>query len=152
MKKKIAALAGAGVLLLSMAGPAFGIFDWGGSSSELNIYNGASVTNRTYTKAYTGDNGIGGMFVKGSIWTGAAGATALVANDVNSSVVASCDCYDTINIYNGASVYNKTYTKADTGDNGVGGMWNGGWIHTGGAGATSVVDNLVNFSLVGGGM
>lgn len=143
--KKLAALAGAGAMLLGMAVPAFG---WWGGGSALNIYNDATVTNRTYTKAYTGNNGVGGMF-GGSIFTGAAGATALVANDVNSSVVATCDCYDEINIYNGASVYNKTYTRADTGDNGVGGMFGGGWVGTGAAGATSVVDNLVNFTLVG---
>jgi hypothetical protein len=158
--KRIAAIAGAGAMLLGMAGPAFGIFwgDWG-SDSQLTVNNHAYVINKTETEAETGDNetggshptfsffgGGGGGSQGGAIFTGNAGATAMVGSDVNRTVVAGCDCYDMVTINNGAFVYNKTETEAETGDNETGG---GGWIMTGNAGASSMVQNFVNWTMVG---
>lgn len=149
--KRIAALAGAGALLLSMAGPAFGGFDWFGSDSSLTVNNHALVINKTETEAETGDNESSG----GWIMTGNAGATSLVGNQVNYTEVWGCDCYDDVTVNNGAFVYNDTETEAETGDNDTGGSRrrrhrsSGGAIFTGNAGATSVVENLVNFTLIG---
>ena len=153
MNKKLAALAGAGALLFTMAGPALGFLPMFGSD-DLNIDNWAFVSNKVTTKADSGDNSVGGMFVcGGGITTGAARASALVMNDVNSSMLGCPTCFDDVNIDNGAMVFNRTYTKADSGDNSVGGMVvGGGWINTGGATAGSTVQNLVNFSWVNGPM
>jgi hypothetical protein len=154
--KRYAALAGAGALLLSMAGPALG---WGGhhrSKDELKIANLAVVVNKTETEAETGENMVMG---KGLIMTGNAGATAYVGNDVNYNAVAGCGCYDEVKIFNGALVWNDTETEAETGENMVMGgrktrrhHRSGGTIITGNAGATSVVENFVNWNMVGGGL
>lgn len=139
MIKKIAALAGAGALLLSMAGPAFGF---------TLVKNKAKVKNIVVTKADTGDNSIHGKYVfGGEIITGDAGACALVDNDVNSSVVYPDD--GALIIKNKAKVKNVVITKADTGDNSIGGkVVGGGGIDTGNAGASSIVTNFVNYSIV----
>jgi len=151
--KKLTALAGAGAMLLGMAGPAFaGLSDWFGGSSSLTVRNSALVINKTETEAETGDNETGGG---GFIWTGNAYASALVGNDVNSTFVAGCDCYDDVTVRNSAFVYNNTETEAETGDNDTGGgrhhsrHGSGGVIFTGNAGATSVVTNFVNWTSVG---
>lgn len=47
MVKKLAALAGAGALLLATAGPAFGIFWWGGSRDVAIVENGAGAYSNT---------------------------------------------------------------------------------------------------------
>ena len=152
--KKAIALASAGALLLAstgfvMAGRRHG--GRGGSDSELNVYNGALVINKTETEAETGDNDTGGG---GFIWTGNAGATSMVLNDVNWTAVG-CDCYDEVTVLNLAFVYNDTETEAETGDNDTGGGrrhrrgGHGGTIFTGSAGATSMVSNFVNTTLVG---
>ncbi len=151
MIKKVLAIAGAGAILLSMAGPAFGWgWSWGGSN-DLDIDNHAFVVNKVYTRADTGDNSIGGRYVfGGSIRTGAATAGTDVLNDVNSSFVG-CDCVDgDVDIDNGAFVYNRVKTRADSGDNRIGGKFvGGGSITTGAAGAGSIVTSLVNYSVVG---
>jgi hypothetical protein len=149
--KKIAALAGAGAMLLAMAGPALGGLDWFGGSSSLTVRNSALVINKTETEAETGDNETGGG---GFIWTGNAYASALVGNDVNNTFVAGCDCYDDVTVRNSAFVYNNTETEAETGDNETGGgrrhrRGGGGVIFTGNAGATSVVTSFVNWTSVG---
>ena len=152
MVKKIAAMAGAGAMLLSMAGPAFGMgWWWMDSGNDVDIHNWATVTTKTYTKADSGDNEIGGKMVwGGGIHTGAASAYANVYSDVNSTLIGCNDCTSDVSVYNGARVYTKTYTKADSGDNDLGGMCvGGGWIGTGAAGATSLVSGLVNLTVVG---
>jgi hypothetical protein len=146
--KKIASLVGAGALLVGMTFPVLG---WWHSSDDVTIGNWAVVKNDLTTKAYSGDNDIGGKCVwGGSIMTGIAGSFAGVSNDVNSSVVGCDGCGD-VSIGNWAVVRSELYTKADTGDNDLHGKYvGGGLIRTGAAGATSLVDNIVNFSLVGG--
>ena len=143
MKKKIAALAGAGVLLLSMAGPAFGIFGLFGSD-DLVINNiNTSLVNRVMTSANTGLNS---SLFGGLIMTGPAGATSMVTNGVNESVVG-CGCFDDVTINNTHTTLNSVVTtSANTGLN-HGGMFGG--IGTGAAGATSMVSNWVNTSFVG---
>ena len=150
--KKLAAIAGAGAMILAMAGPALGTYYGGYNTSELDIHNSAFVMNNVTTKAYTGDNEVGGKILfgwGGKIETGNALAGSYSLNDVNSTL-AGCNCYDDVDIHNHAFVSNRLYTKADTGDNEIGGMFvGGGWIDTGNAGSESVVDNLVNFSVLG---
>jgi len=150
--KRIAALTGAGALLLGMAVPALaGHYRRG--SDELTVLNLGVVVNNTETEAETGDNEAGS---KGWIMTGNAGAGASVFNDVNYTAVAGCGCYDDVKILNGAFVWNDTETEAETGENEVGGGHHhrrsrgGGMIFTGDAGATSAVSNFVNTTLVGG--
>ena len=147
MKKKLAALAGAGVLLLSMAGPALGWGGWWwGSDDDLVINNHDTTLNSTVrTNANTGHNG---SWFGGLIMTGPAGATSMVTNDVNSSIVG-CDCADDVTINNNHTRLNSTVTtSANTGYN-HGGGWFGGGIDTGSAGATSMVSNFVNTVMVG---
>ncbi|MFC1727295.1 hypothetical protein ACFL0Y_02110 [Patescibacteria group bacterium] len=148
MVKKIASLAGAGALLATMAVPAFGM--WFGSN-DVNIGNWAVVKTKVSTKADSGDNYLGGMMVYGgSIRTGAAGATSLVTNDVNETFVGCNDCDGDVNVGNWAVVKTRVRTKADTGDNYLGGMCvGGGSIVTGAAGALSDVWSVVNYSMVG---
>lgn len=152
MVKKIAALAGAGVLLASMAGPALGCFGWWCDwSDEIGISNSATVTNIVGTVANTGHNDMGGKFVwGGGIDTGNATAGSGVINQVNWNEVG-CDCVDgDITIGNRASVLNLVDTRANTGHNHLGGMCvGGGLIDTGNAGATSLVDNFINTNIVG---
>ena len=83
MMKKALALAGAGAMLLAVAGPALGC--WWCGSNDLNINNGASVINNVTTQASTGYNGVGGF--GGRIRTGGAGATSVVDSLVNFTMV-----------------------------------------------------------------
>ena len=84
MLKKAIAIAGAGAILLSMASPAFGWIFGGDDGGTLTINNHAWVTTKVKTKANTGRNST--MFC-GSIGTGAAGATSMVTNVVNTNLV-----------------------------------------------------------------
>ena len=149
MMKKALALAGAGVILLSMAGPSFGTGGgwWGGD--DVNIYNRASVINNVVTQASTGYNSVGGLLVCGRIRTGAAGATAIIGNDVNLNQVGCDGCDGDVEIHNNAYVRNNVLTQASSGYNRVGGLLVGGMIRTGAAGATSMVTNFVNTNIVG---
>ncbi len=153
MFRKLAALAGAGALLLSVAGPAFAGFPYyhPKPSGGIDIDNHAFVLTKVSTTADSGDNEIGGKIVKnGTIVTGAAGALAAVSNDVNSSVLGCKRCTGSVDIDNHAFVSTKVYTKADSGDNEIGGkIVKGGLISTGAAGATSIVDQFVNYTQVG---
>ena len=154
--KKLAIFAGAGVLMLSMASVALGGHHWHGkgSDSDVSINNWAKVTNKVYTVADSGDNDLGGKCVfGGSITTGAASAYSMLGNYVNQNLVSCSDCDGDITIKNGAKLYNKVYTKADSGDNELGGKYvGGGVIKTGAALAGSVLENVVNFNLVGAAM
>jgi hypothetical protein len=148
--KKFAALAGSAVMLLSMASTTFAFFPFFGSD-DVSIRNYGRVTNDVETRADSGDNSIGGMFVGGGrITTGNALATSSVLNDVNSTVLG-CGCLDgDLTIHNYGRVYNDVDTKADTGDNSIHGfVVHGGSIRTGGASAGSLVQNSVNFTMVG---
>lgn len=153
MMKKIAALAGAGALLLSVALPAFGFGFWPMPvpSNDVNISNWAKVDTDVYTKANTGDNELGGMCVMGGkIDTGSAMAGSQVKLDVNSSLIGCPGCEGDVNITNGAKIYTDVVTKAESGDNDLGAMFlSGGRILTGDAEAGSLVDALVNFTVVG---
>ncbi len=159
MVKKAIALAGAGVLLLSAALPVLGNYGCYGphcggghkDGGDLSINNFASVFNDVYTKAVSGDADLGGKHVwGGSIRTGAATAGTSLLNEVNTSLIG-CDCIDgDINIHNGAFLMNHVRTKAYSGDGDLGGWCvGGGSITTGAAGASSVVQNLINMSVVG---
>jgi len=151
MMKKALAIAGAGAILLSMAGPALAGWWWMGSD-DVTIGNMAFVTNKVTTKADSGDNSIGGKCVfGGTIKTGAASAATYVGNDVNGSAVSCVGCDGDVDIHNGAFVTNRVWTKADSGDNSIGGKFvGGGSITTGAAGASSIVENFINWSIVGG--
>jgi len=153
MVKKLVALTGAGAMLLATAGPALAYrhyHHWWSRSDDVSISNYASVYNTVYTQADTGDNRIGGRCVLGGeIETGTATAKSDVLNQVNSNEV-SCGCDGDVGVRNSARVRNTVTTRADTGDNSVGGrMVFGGAIGTGNAGATSIVTSVVNTNLVG---
>ena len=151
MMKKALALAGAGAILLSVAGPAFGMFWWMGSD-DVTIGNMAIVSNKVTTKADSGDNSIGGKCVfGGTIRTGAASAYSNVGNEVNGSRIACVGCDGDVDIHNNMGfVTNRVWTKAASGDNRIGGMFvGGGSITAGAAGATSIVTNFVNPTVVG---
>jgi len=129
MMRKIAALAGAGALLLAAAGPAFGCFGlW---CVLCRDRNNADVVNNAEAGAYTGGNSQrnvadvmygGGVEVRGAggkrdIDTGDADAYAgalVVANvDVSCCDGESCMCLET----NNARVRNGAGAMADTGLN-----------------------------------
>jgi len=91
MIKKIAALAGAGALLLGAAVPVFAN-GWWWNNDDVDIDNHAYVRNTVITKADTGDNSIGGKLVfGGDINTGDAEALGIVTNAVNTTVVGDGD-------------------------------------------------------------
>ena len=148
--KKIAVL----ILVLAMgfafANSAKATWFW--SDDDLTISNWGMVSNDVFTKADSGDNSIGGAFVNGgTIDTGNVTAVAQLTNNVNSSLVAGCNCFDDVTIRNGGMVFNDIYTKAYSGDNSIHGMFvGGGLIDSGNAEAGSIIENVVNFTLVGG--
>jgi hypothetical protein len=161
MKKKIAALAGAGVMLASMVGPAFGFYQmgggcWGGKchdDGDLSIVNQAVVNNNVNTQASTGYVTVGGMrysrchhMPMGSmVSTGDALARSNVYTQANWNEV-DCDCVDgDVTIRNRATVNNRVNTQASSGYI----MAKSGWVMTGNAGAHSVVDSVVNTNLLG---
>ena len=81
--KKLASLAAAGALLLGMAAPVFGCW-WCGGGDDVTINNHAWVSSRVKTRANTGRNS---TTFCGSIGTGAANASSIVTNLVNTSIV-----------------------------------------------------------------
>ncbi len=152
--KKLAITGATAALLLSSAVPAFA-----DDTLYLKIKNWAYVKNDVDTKANTGFNAIlAGDDVKGGkIKTGSATAVSGVLNVVNSNSVDLCNCLDefddaTIRIRNGAKVKNYVYTLANTGFNAIIAEDDvkGGRISTGNAGATGIVENVVNTNVVGG--
>lgn len=151
--KKFAKLAGAAVLMLGMVTPALG---WYWSDDDLTVNNWAVTTTNTTTKAYTGDNSIHGKYVRGgTLYTGTASAASYVSLGVNTTLVGSCGCFDDVTVGNGAVTGTDTYTKADTGDNSIGGYKVGSWfgggpvLSTGAGSALSVVEAAVNYTQVG---
>jgi len=143
--KKIAALVGAGALVLVLVVPAMAVW----SSKDVTISNGAGVNTNVYTTANTGYNGISGKCVWDSrIRTGEAEAVSVVSTNVNMSTVGCKTCGGDVRISNGAGVNTNVYTTANTGYNGISGGWKGK-ISTGAAGALSSVYTLVNYSVVG---
>ena len=166
MMKKAAALAGAGALVLAMAGSVFAIggcyggrCDWD-RGGDLTVSNKASVLNIVNTEASTGHVSVGGgnqsPFPCGfggwtkptmsMVMTGDAAATSSVSNNVNYNLVGSCDCLDGDTMFkNRARVTNLVNTDASSGYIGV----KSGWVMTGGATAKGVVANMVNTNLVG---
>lgn len=158
MFAKLAGIGASAALLLAMAVPGFAHY-WSDDDLIVDIHNWAHVTNNVTTKAYTGDNSIHGKWVTGgAIYTGVAGASSAVFNTVNLNAADPCAClgglgsFDdvTLTIKNGAHVDNNLYTKAETGDNSIGGKYvGGGLIATGVAGATSYVENVVNTNVLG---
>ncbi len=151
MIKKALAIAGAGAVLLSMAGPAFGMGWWWMGGDDVTIRNVGTVNNTITNSANTGHNDIGGMCVHGGrILTGGASATANVGNDVNSNGIGCFSCDGDIDIYNTGLVNNRVTNRANTGYNHIGGMFvGGGLISTGNAGASTLVTNFVNTNMVG---
>jgi len=133
--KKIAALIGAGAMLLSVAGPAFAH-----RSYHQQTGNVAIVTNTTVADAYTGENSVGNSTKVGqlgggnfagatqtnnvSINTGAANADATGVVVANTKV--GCGCYQPTcgrcgsGDSNTAFVKNNTEAYAGTGGNSVG--------------------------------
>lgn len=146
--KKIASLIGAGALLLTMAVPAFGFWR---PSPEIEVSNHAMIINDTTTRATSGDVEVGGKFVFGGTYnTGLASSAAVVYNDVNYTEVNCSWCSRDVEVKNSAFVMNDTYTRAASGEVEVGGYWVGSpRATTGGAGASSVINNFVNTTVVG---
>jgi hypothetical protein len=136
--KKLAALAGSAALLLGMAGS---VLAFGPEVED----NWAGIYNRVYSRANSGGNEIGGMFVHGgTIVTGDAWASSLLSNTVNSLEGCGCGLFTSIDD-NGAHLYNSVKAKANSGYNSIGGKFVfGGTIVSGGAGAESLVSNVVN--------
>ena len=160
--KKLVAIGIAVLVLALVAAPAMAVFPGcfpgmpgcggsGGGSDGIDIDNHAKVFTKVYTKADSGDNYINGSMVfGGKIVTGAASATSDLYTDVNSSMLGCYKCDGDVDIDNHARVYTKVYTKADSGDNYINGMCvGGGKITTGATNARSIVDSVVNFTLIG---
>lgn len=150
MMKRLAVLGASSAVFLLLAAPAGATwFGWG--NDEVTVRNSAYVKNSVTTRADTGDNSVHGKYVwGGAILTGTAFAGSSVANDVNYTGIG-CGCADDVTVTNRATVRNYVTTKADTGDNSVGGYKVfGGDIWTGSADAEAMVSNFVNTTLVGG--
>lgn len=133
MFKKLAALAGAGAMLLAVAGPAFARSSHHSQQGNSNV---AFVTNTTSSIASTGNNGVGNgatvvnSEVKGEVEvsgqntlnTGEANSEAVGVVVANTQVGCST-CGSRRNsgsTNNVAFVRNETTSIASTGDNGVG--------------------------------
>lgn len=144
MVKKIAVLAGAGALLLSMVTPAFG---WG----DVSAFNWSFLINMVQTSANSGDNEIHGMCVSdGSVQSGVASAVASVGNAVNPTDVGCLGCNKDVSVHNWSSLRNDVRTSANSGRNGISAGWvSGGSVVSGNAGASSIVENVVNSTMVG---
>lgn len=133
--KKIAAILGAGAMLLAIAGPAFARDSHHSQQGNSNV---AFVTNTTSSGAFTGNNGVGNgatvrkADVKGnvsvtgdnSVNTGAADSLAVGVVAANTVVGCSTcnrrDSHSTSSTSNVAFVNNETTSVASTGDNAVG--------------------------------
>jgi len=147
--KKIAALVGAGALVLALVVPAMAVWSW--PSNDVNVSNWANVSTRVSTSANTGGNSIGGKYVWGGrVRSGDAVSIAVVGTTVNTNEVSCPTCNGDVNVSNGANVSTKVSTSANTGGNSIGGRCvGGGRILTGGAAAQSEVYTVVNTNLVG---
>lgn len=151
--KKIAALVGAGALVLALVVPAMAtILPVPLPSNGVTISNGAGVNTNVYTTANTGYNGISGMCVwGGKITTGRANSGSLVQVGVNTNKVKDgCNiCGGDVKVSNWATVNTTVSTSANTGYNSIGGgRVGGGSISTGNANAGSEAYVVVNSNLV----
>lgn len=177
-KKLLISGAAAGLLLVS-AGGAFAStefhFPWFDpqTTANVSISNTGSVSNVVNTSANTGYNGITGGSVSGSsIVTGPANAGAAVTTGLNQNSF-DCGCvlglsgFDNLNfsLGNNGSVSNVINTSANTGYNAIAatGSNNNWWfwhpstvsgvtgssITTGAAGASSVIQSVVNLNTFG---
>jgi len=146
--KKIAALVGAGALVLALVVPAMAVWL---PTSDVNISNWANVSTRVSTSANTGGNSIGGKYVwGGKVTSGDAMSVSLTSTTVNTNSVGCLTCGDDVNVSNWANVSTKVSTSANTGGNSIGGRCvGGGRILTGGAAAQSEVYTVVNTNVVG---
>jgi len=148
--KKIAALVGAGALVLALVVPAMAK---GKKDSEVKIENeNTTVVTTVTTRANTGGNEVHGMCVRGGkIVSGEATAGSFVSSDVNSSEVGCKGCGGKVEIKNkNTTAVTGVTTRANTGNNEMGGKYvSGGTIRTGDASAYSTVYSLVNYSVVG---
>ncbi len=151
MLKKLA-VAGASVALLAVtAMPAFA--DWSG----LNLTNNAVLFNTVNTSSNTGNNYLKSWEDElngGSIHTGNALSQGQLGNVVNSNSLSDIQVgfsedWGGLNVANGATLYNTVNTSSNTGSNYIKGEGvDGGSIVTGGAGAGSVVTNVVNTNVL----
>lgn len=163
--KKIAAVGASAVMFLASATPAFATWnwwDWFHSEDTLMVHNeDTDVTANVWTKANTGGNDVSGGEEHhgrwwwwnhddeegGSIETGNAEAVAGVSQAVNMTDIAGCGCFDDVTVHNDdTDVTANVRTKANTGWNTVDGS---GMISTGNAGAASLVEQMVNVTVVG---
>ncbi len=166
MTRKLVSAGAAAAMMLATATPVFA----GGHRdhhqrdvNKLTVANYASVSNYVKTEAETGDNTLTG---EGTILTGSALAGSDLTNFVNWTSVAGCDCFDEVTVANAAYLSNYVKTEAETGDNSLVGVEQNtdrhhrhhdsegsesvALIDTGDAGASSVVANDVNTTIVGG--
>jgi len=157
--KKIAALVGAGALVLTLVVPAMANPPGGGgggnppSTGGVDLTNWASVTNIVSARANTGFNSVSGMCLwRGKIWTGDAAAVAGTQTLVNQNIVDCKDCGGSTKISNTAYVTNNVSASANTGFNSVGKLsWRVGsaTIGSGNAYAEAGAYTVVNTNVVG---
>ena len=156
--KKIAALVGAGALVLALVVPAMARRGGGGgggtspSTGGVDITNQASVTTTVSATADSGRNSIGGICVRGgNINTGRASSGSIAEVYVNTNKVKDgCTvCGSNVKVSNGATVNTTVSTTANTGYNSISGMGvGGGSVSTGNANAESEAYVVVNSNLV----
>ncbi|MCL4354928.1 hypothetical protein M1349_05735 [Patescibacteria group bacterium] len=160
MFKKLAIAGASSALLLATVVPVFARGDehhGHDDGSSVRVENRADVRNTSVAISNTGLNKIGGHEVEedgARIRTGAATSYATVYNNVNKTKVDLCGCEDesSVRVENNADVRNTSVAISNTGLNKIGGHEvEGGRIRTGGAYADSLVDNVVNTTVVGGG-
>jgi hypothetical protein len=147
--KKIAALVGAGALVLALVVPAMATWTW--PSNDVTISNWANVSTKVNTSANTGSNRIGGKYVwGGKIKSGEAMSVSLASTTANTNSVGCLKCGDDVTISNWANVSTKVNTSANTGNNSIGGKCvGGGSILTGDAVSQSEAYTVVNTNVVG---
>jgi hypothetical protein len=165
-KKLLITGAAAGLFLSSTVGAfATGPFSFFGSSADLNISNTGTVTNTVSTSANSGNNyqTAKGDVENSSILTGAASAGANVMTQLNWNQF-NCGCVLGLgnnvhsldfDLSNHGTVTNTLSTAANSGGNyqNAGGWFGGEVEHssitTGAAGASSVIQNVVNTNMFG---
>jgi hypothetical protein len=143
--KKIAAVAGAGALLLSVASPAF-------ADDDLNIRNRVRVRNNVTTQSNTGLNAIlAADDVRGGrVRSGNAEAVATVATTANTSSVDDRSGFDDTTVRNRARVTNNVTTQSNSGLNSIlaADDVRGGRVRSGNAVSDSMVTNVVNTTVI----
>jgi hypothetical protein len=146
--KKLAIAAAAGAMILGSTVPAFAF------GTNVNLTNNAFLVNKVKTAANVSNNYVSAAMGSAGINTVSVGAVSDVKNDINSSLVSTCNTCSIFgsdtSIKNNAVVMNTTRTTADVSRNYVSaGMFGNAGINTGSVGATGVVSNSVNFTMIG---